>query len=48
MFLSMILEASSIGLPLERTQGWAKGGALFDLGLPLYNKQIWMHVFEGI
>lgn len=45
MFLSMIHEGSSTRLQLERRKGWIQGGALFDLGPVLYNKQVFKHLF---
>ena len=55
LFLSMIRECSQIrmkkgpgGGPLERRKGWSKGGALFDMGPVVYNKNILNTVFEGV
>jgi len=55
LFLSMIQECSQIrmksgpaGGPLERRGGWSKGGALFDMGPVVYNKNILKTVFEGV
>ncbi|KAL3797968.1 hypothetical protein HJC23_013206 [Cyclotella cryptica] len=55
LFLSMIRECSEIrmkkgpgGGPLERRKGWSKGGALFDMGPVVYNKNILNIVFEGV
>lgn len=54
LFLSMIQEASRYrmtngpdGKPLERRKGWAKGGDLFELGPPNYNRNILKIVYAG-
>jgi hypothetical protein len=36
------------GGPLERRKGWSKGGALFDMGPVVYNRNILEKVFEGV
>lgn len=55
LFLSMIRDCSNIrmkkgpgGGPLERRKGWSKGGALFDMGPVVYNRNILETVFEGV
>lgn len=47
LFLSMIRDATNRRLPLERRQGWVKGGSLFELGPVLYNRHVRDHVFKG-
>lgn len=55
LFLSMIQVCSNIrmkkgpdGGPLERRKGWSKGGALFDMGPVVYNRNILNTVFEDV
>ncbi|KAL7504811.1 hypothetical protein ACHAXN_005596 [Cyclotella atomus] len=55
LFLNMIRDCSKIrmtsgpnGGPLERRKGWSKGGALFDMGPVVYNRNILSMVFEGV
>lgn len=55
LFLAMIRDCSNIrmkkgpnGGPLERRKGWSRGGALFDMGPVVYNRNILSMVFEGV
>jgi len=45
LFLDMIRASSVERLPLERREGWSRGGALFDMGPVLYNRRIFARVF---
>lgn len=55
LFLNMIRDCSNIRMkggpnagPLERRKGWSKGGALFDMGPVVYNRNILSTVFENV
>jgi mannosyltransferase OCH1-like enzyme len=55
LFLSMIRDCSEFrmkkgpdGGPLERRNGWIKGGSLFDMGPVAYNRNILKTVFDGV